>query len=724
MSNLADEIVKNLARRQGDRRHQMDAADVDALLQDLNIPTTATKAVPVPLRAARIHFRGTKLLKPSDPDAVGREPIGIVTNTPTDQISLFDDDSTAQDPPQGDGEQQDTVQLVPVPFHFEWHPQSGVNGIGSGRNLRGKSTILNVLMWSLTGRCARFQPDIKLWIEHVEVDWTVGPERLRVTFDARDGKAAGQVLKLGDVGGPDRTTVLGDFDEASFERVMGSLMMPRLHLERIPVWTEALEVVHTWPVYASSFVVRAKQLDPIVGNEQTLGIRMMQMFVGTDWVPAHAAAAAAKRSMETTRRTATEKAKTAGETVKALRDTASQAVDDAKDELAKLPSQDTDLKTVLEIANRASELSRQVHQLDTRLLAQTELVDTARQQLRAARARAHTHEETALATKFFHRMRPSVCPRCTAEVTAERQAAEPTHHRCSVCTSRLNLEALEADVIVAATVPPASVAALVSGATSPGPDSASAGEQPVDDIEAAAAAVAAAEQRTTKLQEQIREISAQRDVLAAEAEAGRNLLTAADQRRTLELTLARAEGALAALNQSSDPAAIDPVDPVRAAVADAAEQVLQKWVKDEQDPLLARISAEIENLADSFGAGNLRDIKLNGSASMSMYKSAAKTTYSSLTDGEKLRLKIATAIALINHGFAADIGRHPGLLVLDSPAAEEMPDADLATMVEALQTVAQGAEMQIFVATRNAGPLLDLLPTANRIVAEGDTYVW
>jgi hypothetical protein len=87
-------------------------------------------------------------------------------------------------------------------------------------------------------------------------------------------------------------------------------------------------------------------------------------------------------------------------------------------------------------------------------------------------------------------------------------------------------------------------------------------------------------------------------------------------------------------------------------------------------------------------------------------------------------VKIATAIALITHGYAEGIGRHPGFLVLDSPAAEEMPESDLATMVEALQAVAEEAEMQIFVATRSAAPLIDLLPDASRVVAEGDNYVW
>jgi hypothetical protein len=103
-------------------------------------------------------------------------------------------------------------------------PQTAINGIGSGRNLRGKSTVRNVLMWSLTGRCARFQPDIRRWIEHVEVDWTVGAERLRVSFDAKHGEAKEQVIKLGDVGAPDKVTALGEFDSADFEDIMGSLM--------------------------------------------------------------------------------------------------------------------------------------------------------------------------------------------------------------------------------------------------------------------------------------------------------------------------------------------------------------------------------------------------------------------------------------------------------------------------------------------------------------------
>ncbi|MCO5995744.1 ATP-binding protein [Actinoallomurus rhizosphaericola] len=729
MSALADEVVKNLARRQGERRYNLTADKVDEILEDLDIPAVATKAVPVPLRATRIYFSGTKRLDPTHPDAEGYAADEDGIGEEADAPMLLEDAATVVGVVGGGAEDsvnapKPRVRLVRVPFRFEWEPQTGVNGIGSGRNLRGKSTVLNVLMWSLTGRCVRFQPDIRRWIEHVEVDWTVGAERLRVSFDARDGEAKGQVVKLGDVGMPDKITVLGEFDGDEFEGVMGSLMMARLRLEHIPVWTDAKARVHAWPSYSSSFVVRANQLDPIVGNEQTIGVRMMQMFVGTDWAPAQAAAMTARRGMDTERSAAAQKAQAAGETVEKFRQKAQSAVDDVKKKIAALPAGTPDVKAMVQFANRASALSRRVHALEGRLIEQSSLAETARQQLKAVKARIHTDYEDALATKFFHRMRPTVCPRCAAEVTAERQAAEPDNHECSVCASDLNLEALKADVIVAASVSKTVASALVAGAAGDDSDGAEADDGPQDDVEAAEAAVVAAEAAVATLVAEINELTAQRDEAAAKAEAGGDLLSATNARRALELQLARAEGALAALTQTRDPKTVDPVDPTVAAVVDAAEQVLKKWVKDDQDPLLRKISADIERLAVSFGADSLSDIRLDGAANMSMLKNGDPATYSGITEGEKLRVKIATAIALIKHGYAEGIGRHPGFLVLDSPAAEEMPESDLATMVEALQSVAEEADMQIFVATRNAAPLVELLPEANRVVAEGDDYVW
>lgn len=44
MSTLADEVVKNLAKRHGERRHILTAEEVDKVLDHLGIPSSATKA--------------------------------------------------------------------------------------------------------------------------------------------------------------------------------------------------------------------------------------------------------------------------------------------------------------------------------------------------------------------------------------------------------------------------------------------------------------------------------------------------------------------------------------------------------------------------------------------------------------------------------------------------------------------------------------------------------
>jgi len=726
VSALGKEVVDALARRRVGGSLSLTVDEVDKILSGLGVPLRGTKAVPVPLRATRMRFSGTKWLKPDHPDAQGH-PLVDAADLPEWIRPVVDELSPTAGSDEGgpapDVEEQ-TGPKARVPFRFEWSPQPGVNGIGSGRNLRGKSTLLNVLMWSLTGRCPQFQNDVRSWIEHVEVDWTVGPERLRVEFDARDGVATGRVAKVTAIDVDTNGTVIGQFDGADFEGVMGSLMMTRLRLENIPVWTDTAARVHAWPAYSSSFVVRANQLDPIVGNEQTIGVRMMQMFIGTDWAPVQAATMTARRGMDKARSAANDKAQAAGEAVEASRSAAEKQVDDLRTKIGKLPAGTPDVQVMLSAATRASDLAREVHGLEAKLIAQAALAETARQQLKVARARVHTSYEDALATRFFHHMRPSVCPRCAAQVTPERRAAEPDKHECSVCTSELNLDALQADVIVAASVPDELVAGLVAGTSGGDGADGDAEDEPLDEVEAAQTAVTAAEAAVAELTAKIGALTKERDMAAARVEVGSELLSAVSERRALELNLARAEGALGALTRSSNPAMVDPVDPVQLAVVDAAEQVLKKWVKSDQDPMLARISAAIERLTQSFGADNLSDFTLSGNANMALRENGVKQKYSGLTAGEKLRVKIATAIALIRHGYVEGIGRHPGFLVLDSPSAEEMPEEDLATMVKALRDVAGEAEMQIFVATRNAAPLVDLLPEANRVVAEGNAYVW
>ena len=733
MSSLADEIVKVLGRRRKENRLEITSGDVDKVLGDLDIPTSASKGVPVHLRVARVSFRGTKRLDPTHPDAEGCEleeidtgdgqlpfmDLGAAAETETESSETPTDDGEFRD---GDAETEEPVVRALVPFDFTWHPIDGVNGVGSGSNLRGKSSIVNVLLWSLSGRCAEFSVAVKRWIEHVEVDWVVGSETLRVAFDADNGQVSnGTVTVVED----EKTmgTVLVSFDNESFEDAMSSVMLNRLRLEAFSVSQSGKPVTHRWASYVNALWVRPKYLKSIIGKEATLSVRLMQMFIGTDWVPVLATAATVLGTLEAEQKAAQERTKTATDAVETARGEALKTVESVKARIAALPDGVPDPAKYAEKNARIGELVRQMHALETQLLNRSVAADTVRQQLKAAKARLHTDYEHALLSKFFHQMEPTVCPRCTAAVTDERRVAEPDEHKCSVCTSDLNLKALEVNVVVAESVDSSVATALVeSTVTVVAEDGGE--ETPTSEIKALEQAHVDVENVMAGLREQINGLQATHDELVAETDLDDSLLKAVEDRRLLDLELARAEGAADALADPVAPVDASPVDPVQLAVADAAQKVLSEWVKGHQDPLLATISAEIGRLVVNFGADSLSNIRLDGAANMTLRQNGDPSTYGAVSPGEQLRLKIATVIALIKHGYAESIGRHPGFLLLDSPAAEEMPDGDLATMVSALLEVAEEAPMQIIVATRSTGPLVELLPKENRLIADDSDFVW
>lgn len=436
----------------------LSAKDVEKILKSNNIPTGASRAIPVPLRATRVAFSGVKVLPITHPDAAGHDPLTdaelaalVGEEVPEEsetahQVEVSDDPAEVEVTGSEAGEEA-KVQLpsAAVDFSWTWEPQLGVNGIGSGKNLRGKSTVLNVVMWALSGRCANLQVDVKSWIRRVQVDWQVGTEHLRVAFINADGHPTGTVELIETASdGIEKTVELGRFDgEDQFEGVMGSVMMSRLRLEEIPVWTVDRHVRHKWPAYASAFTVRADTLNPVVGNVTELGIRMLQMFVGTDWGPALAATSTALGELKAEKETAKVRATTAGDIIAEARTKAQAEADRLNDELNELPTGTPNVAEIIATASAATEHARTVHDLERQLMVATANIDTIKLQLRTAQARNHTLFEDKLATKFFHQMTPSRCPRCTSIVTPEQKAAETDKHECSLCTKDLKLDEVD-----------------------------------------------------------------------------------------------------------------------------------------------------------------------------------------------------------------------------------------------------------------------------------------
>lgn len=685
MSTLGDAVLEQVVRKGFETAT---SAEVEAILDDAGILTSATAGVPVRLRVARLHFSGTKQLHP-------------------------------------DGEEG---ALGGTPFAFSWDIPAGVSGIGSGANLRGKTSLLHVLQWALTGRCG-LQEDVKSWIDRVEVEWLIDDARVEVTFAVTDMVPAGEVVLIEDHNGVSRRTPLGTFgSEQDFEVLMGKLMMDRLRLDPIAMWAANQETSHRWPAYASALSVQANKLDPLIGSEGVLASRMLQMFAGTSWATPGSQAATASRSLAFEAELAKQKASAATGVTAAARAAAEARVAAARTHFQSFSAGDPDVTTMLGLTAAAHDLAQKAHHLELKLNTAKTAAAQVQDQLRSEQVRQNGLMEDALARLFFNSMEPTVCPRCSAAVTEERRKAEPQQHSCSVCSHDLDLTALAGDVVVAASVNADTKASLMQSAASALTEKAAVDQEEegevIDALLALQNAATKAGEVVAFLQSEYDTAVQAREAATAKATASADQIEAAKARQRAAMDLARAEGNLEGIAEQVPIDVPAGPDPLTVAVVDAAHDLLKKWLKEDQDPRLDEISTEIATLARSFGSDNLDTVALLGNCSMKVIKGGFSANYGTLTPGEKLRLKLATNIALIKYGYVQGIGRHPGLLFIDSPAAEEIPEGNLKTMLQALHTVAADGGIQILVATRHGNVLKEVLPAGHAIVAIGSDPVW
>jgi hypothetical protein len=200
-----------------------------------------------------------------------------------------------------------------------------------------------------------------------------------------------------------------------------------------------------------------------------------------------------------------------------------------------------------------------------------------------------------------------------------------------------------------------------------------------------------------------------------------------DRRREAELAVAVARGAVQALSPLGMSQVSEDIQALkeRLVVLSAAEKITTKWVQDQQRKPLERLSEDITTLTRAFGVDQLTSVTLSGRASMDVRMGGKTKPYSECDPGAQLRLKVATAVALLRRGFDTGIGRHPGLLLVDSPGTEEAHKDNLDTMLAALRNATDASpDMQVLVASTASQALEQNIDPANRWIAAPGQYVW
>jgi hypothetical protein len=346
---------------------------------------------------------------------------------------------------------------------------------------------------------------------------------------------------------------------------------------------------------------------------------------------------------------------------------------------------------------RLARLSRAVgrqREADGELARAKTALELSQADLDEAVKRLDSLEQTRVVRPLLGRLTPSMCPRCRVGITTERVTREEQDHACSVCA-----EPLAGDV----------------------PDE--------DELEPARQALGEAEEQYATAEQELADAERRRNTASADRAAAEEVVRTLEERRPagneardLETRIARLEGRLEQSIPLQETA--DEVDGTYAIVSAAFDEAEARRAAAAQE-LLSELGDEIAALARAFGIPNLETAQPKLGAQLRVRVGGADSNFSSRTGGERLRLRLATVIALLRVGSRRGIGRHPGMVLIDSPGGEEMVTGDLAAILRELSSICKELpELQLICATARTAEVREVL--AEDRIMHGPDYaeVW
>lgn len=591
------------------------------------------------------------------------------------------------------GEKRGASECAAINFQRDF--DAGLWAITSTRNSRGKTTLLKLIRWCLTGHRS-IDPIMKDWFDSIKLSFTFDGRLYDVQIDD-PVNAHGSLLRRDDA----RTVTVHQFQsDEEFESVMSAFFMGELGLQgivnRVAYGEKGVDHPHGWPWLSTAMTIDP---DPVatfgsvaIGAMPT---RMMQMFLGIPWVnTVNDIKAALARIKIDSDGEASSIARGKSQTEARISELETQLAA-RKDELAQLPDED-DVRSSLRSANasfaEAEDRHRKLIVVHSEAVKDEEAADDA---LVEARRAVRAFKDSRDAGFIFRSLKPTCCPSCNEVFTEQRELERSTAKLCLVCDTP--------EVV--------------------GDDS-SAEEDNLKNTASLAEQVLAAQRRRTEAV--MRDLAAASDAMRAADRECANLkarLIAPSPRGNLEKAIVRLEAQIEEVRRSTDSKADEPEWDGK--VLQAAARVTEGAFKPIQTEVLKRVSELTRKYAVSFGVENLDSVAVDGGAHMALVIAGHKVAFGTRSGGERARLKIAATLAIIKVADEEGIGRHPGLLLIDSPGSNEMVTPDYEKVIDGFAELADELKhMQVFIASIDR-PIIRERVSCDKIVnAEGDSFLW
>jgi hypothetical protein len=581
-------------------------------------------------------------------------------------------------------------------FSFEWNDlDCGMWAIITEKNFKGKSSIIEIVRWMLRGRPSdNLQEDVKKWISDCNLLFKLDDAVFEIRVHQEKG-LTGELLRL--TSGVQERVYASFSGESEFEAVMSDFFLKELSLDMIARGkADGKSVLHGWPALSGVLFIGTDYSTLLGDVPPAAGITvpLMQMYLGLPWISTLTSAKASFQELQREQELKSRNNENAKKAKKIRIDAIHAELEVKTEALSKTPS-DKEVRDSLEKLNSQfvkfkvfeRELLGSLERVK-QIIAEAEIIyANDRREFQSL-----IDEEAAGA--IFRKLDPTLCPRCDHRISEEKKNLEKTSHKCSICGEYIISDENFDDIK----------------------------SQLKTRVDASKAALGAARQEYNNAEEELKNTQQQIENIDVQIQLLTKKAATFDARRLLEFDIAKLEAKLEEIGLDIDQndAFSDDIKIIKA-IIDETEQ----RAKALQNELLKAVSDEMLKFGQKFGINNLNAIDLKGNGSLFLVKAGQRTSYSKVTAGEKLRLKVAAVLAMIRVSETRGVGRHPGLLMVDSPGAHEVTIDDLSEFIICLQDATRDFQhLQIFVASISS-PVITANIQMNRTrYACGDESLW
>lgn len=596
----------------------------------------------------------------------------------------------------------------------------GIWGLFSDGNGKGKSTALEIIKWLFKGKVSDgLQSGVKSWIHFAEVKFRVDSLLYSISINQVSETFHGEIRRS--INDKDFQPFKEFNSEEEMALVVSNFMLDQLDLGQISSFKqggneleEGKEIIHGWPALASAMFI-GTSYGAIFGDIAMSGLpnRILNMYMGLPWIPTHSALKALDGKLQSL-------ASIENQHLDRAQQIRQARLKEIQDELykkekffEKLSPPAVTLKEYNKIIEEYNNIYKLHNDSYRRLVdSQTALLEIEKT-YKADQKNLINFKEDRAANKIFKQLNPTCCPHCEQKITFQQLEKERIEHTCSIC-DRTMLDSDNSEMQLAELQEKSSATTQAYNELK---DTSRLRKNANDELSAL----------MYKQEATLNKYKINLDFEQNQESNYRNLQTEISTLKILEKeysengqSLKIPEKLNKVTTRDENQSIIDENKILKAALIETENRFRSLQVE-----LLQGVNKKMMEFCSKVGLNQYSNLNLTSQPMLKIQKDGSETSFSKVSKGEQLRLKVLATIALISVAEEQKVGRHPGFLIIDSPAAHEVNKDDLNNLISGLEELRETLpSLQIFLASVANNTLLEHVDENHRKYAKGTDFLW